>query len=68
MWHTHMMIPESYAADTKAIAGRVLDHDDTLNESVLIPNLEHLLKLKMSFGAKYTLTLKIYRVFVEKTL
>ena len=36
-----MMIPESYAKDTQAIAGRVLDHDISLSEVDLQANLAY---------------------------
>mmetsp|Transcript_58286 Transcript_58286/g.185750 ORF Transcript_58286/g.185750 Transcript_58286/m.185750 type:complete len:471 (-) Transcript_58286:508-1920(-) len=32
MWHTHMAFPADYAADTARLAGRVVGHDDSVNE------------------------------------
>lgn len=41
MWHTHMMLPERYAQETKEISGRVLDHDDTLSSPNFTANLDY---------------------------
>lgn len=32
MWHTHQLHPRLYARETKKVAGRLLPHDDTLND------------------------------------
>ena len=31
-WHAHQLSPQSYAADTTALLGRVFNHDDTLTD------------------------------------
>lgn len=41
MWHTHMMLPEMYAKDTLALAGRILDHNDSLDTNQLENHLEY---------------------------
>lgn len=35
VWHTHQMHPKRYARECSAIAGMVLDHDDTAEEDAL---------------------------------
>ncbi|BFI32323.1 hypothetical protein MPTK2_4g04810 [Marchantia polymorpha subsp. ruderalis] len=32
LWHTHQLSPSSYASDMKLFLGRLLEHDDTVND------------------------------------
>ena len=32
VWHAHQLDPETYAADTKAILGKLMPHDDSVND------------------------------------
>ncbi|KAK3088698.1 hypothetical protein FSP39_022527 [Pinctada imbricata] len=32
IWHTHQLNPQAYKADTERLLGRVLNHDDTVND------------------------------------
>lgn len=60
IWHTHMMLPEQYAKDTLALAGRVLDHSDTLNSATLSSSLEYPIHTLFFF----TLTCLFLTVFI----
>jgi hypothetical protein len=35
VWHTHQQHPERYARECTALAGRLLDHDDDVNQAEL---------------------------------
>jgi Glycine-rich domain-containing protein-like len=53
-WHTHQLSPSNYNAATKALAGRFLNHDDTLAKRSLDRGLEETRGLfRVRFGCEY---------------
>jgi hypothetical protein len=32
IWHTHMTLPHAYRTDTRDFLGKVVDHDDSIND------------------------------------
>jgi hypothetical protein len=32
IWHTHMTLPHAYRADTQDFLGKIVDHDDSIND------------------------------------
>lgn len=73
IWHTHMMLPEQYAKDTLALAGRVLDHSDTLNSATLSSSLEYPIHTLFFYSYLFHYVfifdcLYLYSIFMEKTL
>jgi hypothetical protein len=32
IWHTHMTLPSAYRTDTQEFLGRILSHDDSIND------------------------------------
>ena len=53
-WHTHQMLPQRYAAETKILAGHFVNHDDNLEDEELAADLERTERLwQEAFGAPY---------------
>lgn len=54
VWHTHQCSPQEYERATKAIAGRFINHDDTLATGTLDTGMETTAKLfRMRFAEEY---------------
>lgn len=54
VWHTHQCSPSRYDAGTMKVAGRRINHDDKLGETVLKPGLTSTKDLfRIRFGQEY---------------
>ena len=65
MWHTHLAFPQHYAADSKRFVGKLVEHDDSVDDraegSKLIVNTAHTRKLWFNaYGCQWGKTGAMY--------